>query len=62
MVISRAEVFEALGAGVAVVRRLPSVHPHVHPEVILLTKLPSTLITLQQKQAFKTYMDVKYGT
>ena len=48
MVVPGAEVFEALAAGLAVVWRLPGVDPHVHSEVILLTKFPSALITLQQ--------------
>ena len=48
MVVPRAQVFEALAAGLAVVGRLPGVDSHVDSEVILLTKSPSALIALQQ--------------
>lgn len=48
MVVPRAQVFEALAAGLAVVGRLPGVDSHVDSEVILLTKSPSALIALMR--------------
>ena len=52
MVVPRAEVFEALAAGLAVVGRLSGVDSHVDSEVILLAKSPSALIALQQNINF----------
>ena len=47
VVVPRAEVLEALVAGLAVVRGLAGVDSHVDPEVVLLPELPAALAALE---------------